>query len=115
MVYRKNLWFGKPVNFKRRLYCFHRDDELDAQKDARAFGCTGFSYFRMAAGGEFVSGEEFDLYFDNLDFIEPDNDEELSAAFAEAVDEVCIINSVLKKPKPLRLCAWKMRQKIRPT
>ena len=32
IVYRKNLWFGKPVNFKRRLYCFHRDVELDAQK-----------------------------------------------------------------------------------
>ena len=65
-------------------------------------------FFRMAAGGEFLSGEEFDLYFDNLAFIAPDDDEELSAAFAEAVDEVCITNSALKKPKPLRLCAWKM-------
>ena len=85
------------------------------RKDARDFGCTGFSLSRMAAGGEFLSGEEFDLYLGNLDFIEPDDDQELSAAFAEAVDEVCITNSVLKKPKPLRLCAWKMRQNIRPT
>ena len=45
------------------------------RKDACDFGCTGFSLFKMAAGGQFLSGEEFDLYFDNLDFIEPDDDE----------------------------------------
>ena len=43
----------------------------------------------MAEGGEFLSGEEFDLFFENLDFIEPEEDQELDAVFGDAVNEVC--------------------------
>ena len=43
----------------------------------------------MAEGGEFLSGEEFDLFFENLDFIEQEEDQELDAAFGDAVNEVC--------------------------
>ena len=55
---------------------------------------------------EFLSGEEFDLVFENLDFIEPEEDQEFDAAFGDAVNEVCNgiickINCVCNRPLEL--------------
>ena len=60
----------------------------------------------MVEGGEFQSGEEFDLFFENLDFIESEEDQELDAVFGDAVNEVCNgkickINCVCNRPLEL--------------
>ena len=59
IVNRKKIWSGKPANFKRPRYCFHRDVGSDAQARCARFWVHRSS---MAEGGEFLSGEEFDLF-----------------------------------------------------
>ena len=73
------------------------------KQDARDLGCTEPAWLKAV---NFCLEKNLIYFFEILDFIEPEEDQELDAAFGDAVNEVCNgkickINCVCNRPLEL--------------